>query len=384
MTFKSIILGAISTVLFSNMYAQDSAVVTSENLETENEEMAVAVDTSVVDSLAISGDATKIRKPGKGWYFEVFGGWGTSFLPTQMKSPLIEIGFNDVYQRGKNALSVKPLLGTNGGGFAANFTVGHMFNKNIGLDATFTVAKHPEKLDSRIDIDGYFADQYTEITAMYFAPHAVFKWEGEKKFGVTGKVGLLLPFYGVATSRAQILDKSGRMLQTLLGFPIQPVGGNAIDIVFRANTTTSAKPTLGISTSIAFNYKITKSIDLFASARLTAFTISLKETVFDDVYMNAKLLGIEIDSLGPIRTQIRSAAEAPEFLKKIVYRDELNLESNTGRYGGKVDLNKPMDEIAQKYNATSMYFNIGITYKIDRWEKRSAKKEKKEKTSKKK
>jgi hypothetical protein len=384
MTFKSIFLGTLATIMFSNMYAQDSAVLTSENLETENEEMAVAVDTSVVDSLAISGDATKIRKPGKGWYFEVFGGWGTSFLPTQMKSPLIEIGYNDLYQRGQKELSLKPLLGTNGGGWAGNVTIGHMFNKNIGLDATITVAKHPEHLDSRIDIPGYFADQYTEATALYFAPHMVFKWDNEKKFGITGKVGLLLPFYGAVTSRAQILDKTGRMLQTLLGFPIEPVGGGLVDLEFRTTAATTLKPTVGVSASLAFDYKITKSIDLFASARLTAFTISLKETNFEEVYLNTKLLGIEIQELGLIKTQVRSADEAQLFLKKIIYRDELTLESNTGRYGGKVDLDKPMDEIAQKFNISTLYFNIGMSYSIDRWEKRSAKKAEKEKSAKKK
>ena len=117
---------------------------------------------------------------------------------------------------------------------------------------------------------------------------------------------------------------------------------------------------------------------------MIGYSISLKETNFEEVYLNAKLLGIEIQELGLIKTQVRSADEAQLFLKKIIYRDELTLESNTGRYGGKVDLDKPMDEIAQKFNISTLYFNIGMSYSIDRWEKRSAKKAEKEKSAKKK
>ncbi|HUH72875.1 MAG TPA: hypothetical protein VLZ75_00575 [Chitinophagales bacterium] len=384
MTFKSIFLGAVSTILFANMYAQDSAVVTSVDIEAENENLVLIDESAIADSLTISEDATKIRKPGKGWYFEVFAGWGMPYLATGRRSPLAEIGDKDWYQRGKRELSVKPLFGTNGGGWAGNFTIGHMFNKNVGIDATFTVAKHPDQLDARIDIVGYFADQYTGTNAVYFAPHIVFKWENEKRFGITGKAGLIAPIYGSTVSRAQIFDKSGRMLQTLLGLPIEALGGGLVDLTFKAKTITSYNPTLGISASVAFEYKLNQNIQLFANARVAAYTISLKETKFDELYMNTKLLGIEIEELGKLKTQIRSIDEAPEFLRKIVYRDELTLASNTGRFGGEVDLNKPMDELAQRFNASSMYFNIGMTYKIDRWEKRNAKKAKKNKSSKKK
>lgn len=384
MTFKSIFLGTLATIMFSNMYAQDSAVVTSVNLETENDELAIAVDTAIVDSLFISEDATKVRKPGKGWYVEVFGGWGSQFLSTSRKSPLAEIGDKDWYQRGQRELSVKPTFGTNGGGWAANVSVGHMFNKTIGLDGTFTIAKHPEVLDSRIDIAGYFASQYTTTNALYFSPHLVFKWDNEKKFGITGKVGLVVPFYGKTVSRATIYDKSGRMLQSLLGMPLQPMTGGLVDITFKATTSTTYHPTLGISASIAFEYKLSNSINLFANARVQAYTLSLKETKFDELYMKTKLLGIEIEELGQLKTNINSIDEAPAFLSKIIYRNELTTESNTGRYGGKVDLNKPMDELGQRFNASTLYFNIGMTYNIDRWEKRSAKKEAKEKSSQKK
>lgn len=370
-------------MLFSSLYAQESAVVTSVNLESD-EEITFVVDSAAVDSLSISENATKMRKPGKGWYFEVFGGWGMPYLSTGKKSPLAEIGDKIWYQRGQRELSVKTNFGTNGGGWAANFTIGHMFNKNIGFDGTITVAKHPEELDASIDITGYQASQRTGTNAVYIAPHIVFKWENGKKFGITGKAGLLAPVYGSTVSRASISDKSGRMLQSLLGLPLQPLSGGLVDLTFKAKTITSYNPTLGISASVAFEYKINKTINLFANARVAAYTISLKETVFDELYMNTKLLGFEIEELGPLKTNIKSIDEAPEFLSKIIYRNEITRESNTGRYGGKVDLNKPMDELGQRFNASTLYFNIGMTYKIDRWEKRSAKKEEKNKSSKKK
>ncbi|MCO5232104.1 MAG: hypothetical protein M9888_00020 [Chitinophagales bacterium] len=368
MSLKTIALSVISAYFASALYAQE-AVVTSIESTTENVENVDSSGLEVSDALL-----KKARPEGKRWYIEASAGYGIPYLATNRKSPLMEIGDKDWYQRGKKELSVKPLFGTNGGGFAANVTVGHMFNKNIGLDATITVAKHPEQLDARINITGYFAQQRTGTNALYFAPHLVTKWDNGKKFGVTGKAGLLLPFYGSTQSRAEISDKTGRMLQTLLGQPIQPMGGGIVDLTFKAKPITTYHPTLGISASIAFDYKITESLKLFAQARVAAYTISLKETKFDELFMSTKLLGIEIEELGPLKTQIKDVSEAPEFLKKIVYRKELTESSNTGRYGGKVDLTKPMDELAIRYNASSLYFNIGLTYDINRWDKRSAKK----------
>jgi len=319
----------------------------------------------------------KVRPEGKAWYIQVDAGWGIPYLPTNRRSPLMEIGDKDWYQRGQRELSVKPLFGTNGGGFAASVTIGHMFNKTIGLDATFTLAKHPEQLDARIDLPTYFASQYTSTNAAYLAPHLVLKWDNGKKFGVTGKAGFFVPFYGKTVSRAEIRDKQGRMLQTLTGSPTIALPAGLVDLTFKAKTVTSYNPTIGISASVAFDYIINDRLRLFAQARVGAYTISLKETRFDELTMTTKLLGIEVDQLGQLKTNIQSVDEAPEFLKRIIYRKEITEESNTGRYGGKVDLNKPMEEVGQKYNASTLYFNIGVTYSFDRWAKRSAKKDKK-------
>lgn len=366
MSLKAISLSVLSACFVSAISAQDATVATV----TEE----VAADTA---ALTISDNLLeKVRPEGKGWYLEVAAGWGMPFLPTNRRSPLAEIGDKDWYQRGQRELSVKPLFGTNGGGWAANVTIGHMFNKNIGIDATFTIAQHPEQLDARIDIVGYTASQKTSTNAAYFAPHLVMR-SSKGKFGVTGKAGLFIPFYGKTVSNADIRDKSGRMMQTLMGLPIQPLAGGLLDLTFKAKTITSYNPTVGVSTSIALDYLLNDRVRLFAQARVGAYTISLKETKFDELYMNTKLLGVEIQELGQLRTQIRSIDEAPEYFRKIIYRKEITTESNTARYGGKIDLNKPMEEVGQKYNASSLYFNIGVTYTFDRFAKRSAKKDKK-------
>lgn len=367
MSLKTITLSVLSACFVSAMNAQDATAT-----GTEGEVVEAVADTAA--ALTVSENSLgKIRPEGKAWYLEVSAGWGMPFLPTNRRSPLAEIGDKDWYQRGQRELSVKPLFGTNGGGWAANISVGHMFNKNIGIDGTFTFAQHPEQLDARIDILGYYATQKTSTNAIYFAPHLVMK-ANKGKFGVTGKAGLFIPIFGNTISNADIRDRSGRMMQTLMGLPIQPLAGGVLDLTFKAKTLTTYSPTVGVSTSVSFDYLLTDKLTIFAHVRVGAYTISLKETTFDELYMSTKLLGIEIQELGQLKTKINSVDEAPEFFRKIIYRKEITTESNTARYGGRVDLNKPMEEVGQKYNASSMYFNLGVTYSFDRWAKRSAKK----------
>lgn len=376
MTLKSISLGVLSSCFVSMMYAQD-VTTTSLNVEEASvEEVSLSEDSSLVVSDEM---IKKVRPEGKGWFFEAGFGWGMPFLPTNMRSPLAEIGDKDWYQRGKRELSVKSNFGTNGGGWAANFTIGHMFHKNVGLDGTFTVAKHPERLDARIDIVGYTATQRTSTNAVYFAPHLVVR-SNKGKFGVTAKAGLFIPIYGSTVSYANIKDKSGRMMQSLMGLPLQPLAGGILDLSFKAKTITSYNPTIGVSTSISLDYLVNDRVRIFAQARVGAYTISLKETKFEELQLTTKLFDFDIYELGQLKTNIQSIDEAPEFLSRIIYRKEITHESNTARYGGKVDLNKPMEEIGQKYNASSLYFNIGVNFAFDRFEKRSARKASKSET----
>jgi hypothetical protein len=309
------------------------------------------------------------RTAGKGWYIEASPGYGIPFLPTRLQSPLIEIGDRDLYQRGRRDLSVKSIFGTVGGGFNFNVAVGHMFNKNIGIDGNISIARHPRRLDSRIDQNGYFASQYTGTDAFYFAPHLVMRWNNDKKFGITGKVGPLIPFYGSPISDILIRDREGRLLQTLTGGAIIPIPGNIVDVTLKAKTITRFNPTVGISASIAMEYKATENLWVFAQARVAAYTVELKETEFQEASMTTKILGIQVDELGPLRVSFDNVNDAPEFLRLIQYRRELNLESNTGRYGGRVDFDKPMEELSIRYNPSSLFFNLGVRFNINRWEK---------------
>jgi hypothetical protein len=309
------------------------------------------------------------RPKGKGWFVEVSPGYGIPFLPTRLQSPLIEIGDRDLYQRGQRQLNVKAIMGTVGGGFNGNVTIGHMFNENIGLDGNISFARHPRRLDSRIDQNGYFASQYTGTDAFYFAPHLVMRWNNDKKFGVTGKVGPLIPFYGSPISDILIRDREGRLLQTLTGGAIIPIPGNIVDVTLKAKTITRFNPTIGVSASIAMEYKATENIWVFAQMRVAAYTVELKETEFLEASMTTKILGVQVDELGPLRVSFKDVNDAPEFLRLIKYRRELTLESNTGRYGGRVDFDKPMDELSIRYNPSSLFLNIGVRMNINRWEK---------------
>lgn len=375
MIFRTIILGVLAACFAFSSYAQDSLAVE------EIEPVALVSEENKLDGdLVVSEDLGKIRPKGKRWYMEVAVGYGIPFMPVNRRSPLMEIGDRDWYQRNQRELSVKPLFGTNGGGWAGNVTIGHMFNENIGIDATFTVAKHPERLDARMDVvdpkTRYFASQRTLTTAAYFAPHLVMK-SNKGKFGVTGKAGFFMPFYGSTVSYAKIRDRSGRMIKTLTGLDLP--GKDLVEINFNAKTITSYHPTIGVSTSIAFDYLLSDRVTLFARARVAAYTISLKETAFDELQMDTKILGIEIEELGALKTKINSVDEAPEFLRRIVYKKEITEESNTARYGGKADMDKPMEEMGIKYNASSLYFNVGVTFSFDKVEKRMARKSKKKK-----
>ena len=324
-----------------------------------------------------------IRPLGKDWYVTFSAGYGIPFLSTNKRSPLKEIGDKDWYQK-NGELSVKPLFGTNGGGFAFNLGWGHMFNKYIGIDVLHTIAWHPEQLDARIDLDTYYATQKTGTFGIYISPHLIMRWDNGKRFGITGKAGLVLPIFGKTQSRAYILDKQGRIIETLAGYPIIPLalpGLIGLEIELSANAHTSYKPTVGVSASIGFDVKLSKRVTLFAEARVQAYTINLKETIFDEFRQTSSInvLGIKIpapNGLLVIPSNVNSAGEAPEFLIHYIYRNEITKESNTARYGFKeiinldpnipeVDITKPMDEPGQKFNASTMYFNAGLRIDFD-------------------
>ncbi|MCB0511707.1 MAG: hypothetical protein KDC72_04110, partial [Bacteroidetes bacterium] len=41
-----------------------------------------------------------------------------------------------------------------------------------------------------------------------------------------------------------------------------------------------------------------------------------------------------------------------------------------------VDLNKPMDEPGQRFNTSTLYFNVGLRVDIDLWDKKRSEKRK--------
>lgn len=313
-------------------------------------------------------DINANRPEGKTWFVTFSGSYGIPFMTSDLKSPLIEVGNYDYYKRGAD-FSITKRFGSRGTGPSFNFSVGHMFNKNIGLEGFFSAARHPTQLDARQDINGYFATQETGVTALYFAAHLVSHWDNGKKFGITGKVGPLLPFFGEVISDAVIKDKSGQLLQTLTGGSLPDLPQGIVDITLTGKTKTTLLPTIGLSGAIGFDYKITPKFTLYGEARALLYTVKLKETVFKEMAMSTKIGGVEIPELGILKTSFKSVDEAPEFLKHYVYNDVITEESNTARYGGKPDLNKPMDELGDKFNPSTLYFTIGFKMNIDRWSK---------------
>ncbi len=366
-----------------------------------------------------SSKSTKDRE-GRGGYISIAGGYGMPFLTTALRSPLKEIGDKDWYQRNGD-LSVKPIFGTNGAGFSLNVAGGFMFNKYIGFEGLLTFAWHPEVLDARIDITNYYATQKSSTFGMYLSPHMVFHWDNNKRFGLTAKLGPCLPFFGKPDTRAYILDKQGRLIETLAGLPTIPLNTNNIPILNQipnlanleieliGRSHTVFNPTLGVSASLGADVKLSKNFTLFAEVRVQAYTITLKETVFDEFKQTAiiRVLGAPIpapDGLLPFPSNINNAAEAPEYLKHIVYRKEITEESNTARYGTKsffaggdligsivnpdnaplIDADKPRDEVMPKINASTLYFNAGvkISFPSKKFNSLTATKSKKSKKSK--
>ena len=212
---------------------------------------------------------------------------------------------------------------------------------------------------------------------------------------------MVIPIFGQTTTRAYILDKQARIIETLGGLPVLPINipglfGLEIEIVGKAHT--SYHPTVGVSASIGFDVKLSQRVTLFTEIRVQAYTIRLKETVFDEFKQTSSInvLGIKLpapNGLLALPSNVANVDEAPEFLKHYVYRDEITEESNTARYGKKsilpddgiggivkaiagqagvpiVDLNKPMDEPGVKFNASTMYFNAGLRIDFDLWTKK--------------
>jgi len=341
-------------------------------------------------------ETTIKNREGRAGYLILSGGYGIPYLTTASRSPLKEIGDKYWYQR-KDDLSVKNNFSTNGGGFAFNIGGGIMFNKYIGFEGMLTFAFHPEALDAKIDITNYYATQKTSTFAMYLSPHAVFHWDNNKRFGLTAKLGPCLPFFGNVYSRAYIKDQQGRLIETLAGLPIIPLNTNNIPILNAipdlANleieliglSKAELNPTVGISASLGADIKLSKNFTLFAEVRVQAYTITIKQIEFKEFKQTAiiRVLGAPIpapDGLLPFASNIRNVDEAPEYLKHIVFRKEIDENSNTARYGTKaffsgdgllgsilnpdnaplIDPNKPMDEVMPKLNASSLYFNLGL------------------------
>ncbi len=134
---KLVVSGLLALISFAT-FAQEAEPLAATS--TEKEPLKLRIRKNV------------LRPLGKDWYITVSGGYGIPFISTNKRSPLKEIGDKDWYQR-KNDLSVKPLFGTNGGGFAFNFGWGHMFNKNIGIAVQHTLAWHPEQLAAGIVLE---------------------------------------------------------------------------------------------------------------------------------------------------------------------------------------------------------------------------------------
>lgn len=333
----------------------------------------------------------KVSRPeGKGWFIYGTAGYGIPFLSTN-KFSFKEIGNKDWFQT-PNSLSVKPIYGTLGGGWQGSLGWGHMFNKFIGIDILHTIALHPNQLSARINTDidlgggrkaSYYAEEYTKIMpAIYINPHLVMHWDNNKRFGITGKAGLCMPIGGSPVTKAKIIDESGRLLQTLAGLPVIPITALTD---FRSEYTATAKsklkPTIGVSASMAFDVRLFKNVWAFAEVRVQAFTISPSETIFTEFSLKTEtdplLLGL-IGAIAPIPLNIANVDEAPEFLKRFVYKKEITEESNTLRYSTglslkEIDINKPMEEPGIKYNASTLYFNVGFRMNFTQnWDKRRA------------
>jgi hypothetical protein len=333
----------------------------------------------------------KPRPAGKSWYIYGGGGYGIEFLKTNKFSPFKEIGNKDWYQD-PNVLSVKPIYGTLGGGFAGNIGWGHMFNQHIGIDVLHTIALHPERLDARIntevDLGGgrtasYFAEEYTKIFAMYINPHLVMHWDNKKRFGMTGKAGLCMPIGGTPITKAKVIDHSGRILETLTGLPVIPVTMLAdFYCEYTAVAKTTLNPTIGVSASLAFDLRLMKNIWAFAEIRVQAFTIRLKESKMQEFSLvtESPLLPL-FEALTPLPLNVANVDEAPEFFKHLIYQQEITEESNTMRYTGadgqikQIDINKPMDEPGVRFNASTMYFNVGLRMNFaQHWDKKRMRK----------
>ena len=122
-----------------------------------------------------------------------------------------------------------------------------------------------------------------------------------------------------------------------------------------------------------------KNIWAFAEIRVQAFTIAPKETTFSEFSLltESPLLPI-ISALTPLPLNITNISETPEYLKHFVYKKEINEKSNTLRYTSgldlkEIDINKPMEEPAVKYNASTLYFNAGVRVNFTQnWDKRRA------------
>ncbi|MFN8260443.1 MAG: hypothetical protein U0X41_05820 [Chitinophagales bacterium] len=171
-------------------------------------------------------------------------------------------------------------------------------------------------------------------------------------------------------------------METLAGLPVIPL---TILTDFSSEYTATAKsklnPTIGVSASIAFDVRLFKNVWAFAEMRVQAFTIAPKETNFTEFSLKTESPFLPIISaLTPLPLNVASAADAPEYLKHFVYKKELTEESNTLRYSTgltlkEIDINKPMEEPAVKYNASTLYFNVGFRVNFTQnWDKRRSEK----------
>lgn len=333
----------ISIIAIPQLYAQDEASALQE-------ETTQAIE-------------VRKRPEGRTWYVSGQVGYGIPFLTSNMRSPFSEIGDKIYYHYG-NDKSIKAQYNTNGNGLNGTFAFGHMWNKFIGIEASFMMVNHPEVTNAEVISKSYQAYQKTHTLAWYLSPTLLFHHQ-YKKFGITTKLGPFIPIGGIVSNKARIYDETGRLMTSMLGLPIKEFPSGLLVSTFEGNAKTHLVPTIGMKAAIALEYKFNDKYVMFFEANAGVYNIKIKETEFESLKLTASLHALGLD----IPVTNLGIDKLPEYLKHYVWVDEITEESNNLKYHYKpFDPNKPMEELTQKLNASSMYFDIGLKVNINRWD----------------
>ena len=320
------------------------------------------------------------------FYISTKVGYTLPAASTTVGSPREEVGREFLYIRNNgndiNEFSQQSSTGSRGAGFTTAFSLGYMFNKNIGVEMEISYLRSTTREDARLDVDTsqnqdtrYFAEQYSYTSMFRLAPMLVIQADGNSKFQPYAKLGILMPFAGSTNIKLSIDDQTGARAMDLLPV-INPDSeermieqiGVAVPIPAPTASEIEAKTygalSIGFASRVGANYQINDKWKIFGELEVNLLSIKADRTVFTS--FESRITSQEfIDAANAFGLNTSyTIDDIPEIIRVTQYVDEVTQNSNStfDTKSPSYDRDKPLERKNFRDNYSSWGFFLGIKY----------------------